>query len=213
MPPSSVTPTGRTRCCLACPGGENVTPKSAVSQPSPSYGSMSRTLGHRSLDAVRSVRGSLKGRPALNTATNAIPATASSSCSPSPAGSATKQRWYDSIRSRTSQIPMPRSPASSSPTLKRRLFKAVADGTAEKLSPAPTCEGDASPTAFASFQRNAQAPTLWNPPPKLDLPGLDPGLRRTTTFRACSEKVIQGQPALRPPYLAYVSLSMTPRPR
>lgn len=161
MPPSPVTPTGRTRCCLACPGGENVTPKSTVSRNSPSYGSMGRTLGYRSLDAVRSVRGSLKGRRALNPATNAIPATSSSSCSSSPVGSASKQRWFDSMRSRrTSQIPMP-SPASSSPTLKRRLFKTVADESDEKLRT-----------------------TL----PKLDLPGLGP-----PTFRACSEKVIQGQ--------------------
>lgn len=193
MPPTPVTPTGRTRCCLACPGGENVTPKSAGSQLSPSYGSMSRTLGHRSLDAVRSVRGSIKGRRALNMATNAIPATSSTSCSSSPVGSATKQRWYDSIRSRNSQIPMPSSPSSSSPTLKRRLFKTVTVGTGEKLLTAPAFEGDVSSTALARSQWPSQAQTHRTPLPKLELPGLDPGLRRTTTFRACSEKVIQGQ--------------------
>lgn len=192
MSPTPVTPTGRTRCCLACPGGENVTPKSAVSQPSPSYGSMGRTLGHRSLDAVRSVRGSIKGRRALNTATNGITATSSSSCSSSPVGSATKQRWYDSIRSRSSQIPMPSSPASSSPTLKRRLFKAVTDGNDKKMLDVTACESDISPTILARPQRHAQAQTLRTPLPKLDLPALDPDLRRTTTFRACSEKVIQG---------------------
>lgn len=193
MPSTPVTPTGRTRCCLACPGGENITPKSAVSQPSPSYGSMSRTLGHRSLDAVRSVRGSIKGRRALNMATNTIPATSSTSCSSGPVGSATKQRWYDSIRSRASQIPMPSSPSSSSPTLKRRLFKTATVGTDEKLLAASACEGDVSPTVLARSHRSAQARALRTPLPKLELPGLDPDLRRTTTFRACSEKVIQGQ--------------------
>ncbi|KAG8165965.1 hypothetical protein KVR01_004517 [Diaporthe batatas] len=184
-----VTPTSRTRGCLACPGGENVTPKSAVRQISPVYGSVGRALGHKSLDAVRSVRGSLKGQRALKTATNAIPATSSSSCSSSPAGSATKQRWYDSIRSRTSQIPTPRSPASSSPTLKRRLFKNGADD--EKLLTAPKCALHTSPTPLERSQRHVQAQTLRTPPPKLELPGLDADPRRNTTFRACSEKVIQ----------------------
>lgn len=198
MPPTPVTPTGRTRCCLACPGGENVTPKSAtpkspVSQPSPSHGSMSRTLGHRSLDAVRSVRGSIKGRRTLNNATNTIPATSSSSNSSSPAGSATKQRWYESIRSRNSQIPMPSSPSSSSPTLKRRLFRNATHGSDEKVSAVTTCKGDISPTVQARSRRHGQAQTLRTPLPKLDLPGLGPDLRRTTTFRACSEKVIQGK--------------------
>lgn len=171
-----------------------MTPKSAAGHISPANGSMGRTLGNRSLDAVRSVRGSLKGQRALKTATNVIPATSSSSCSSSPVGSATKQRWYDSIRSRTSQIPTPRSPASSSPTLKRRLFK---NGTEdEKLLAAPKCEGHTSPTPLARSQRHVQAQTLRTPPPKLELPGLDADLRRNTTFRACSEKVIQGQLAL-----------------
>lgn len=193
MPHSPVTPTGRTRCCLACPGGENMTPKSAVSQPSPSYGSVGRTLGLRSLDAVRSVRGSIRGRRALNTATNTVPATSSSSCSSSPVGSATKQRWYDSFRSRTSQIPMPSSPSPSSPNLKRRLFKTVTNGADEEMLAVTTREGDVSPTVLARSQRHGQAQTPRTPLPKLELPGLSPDLRRTTTFRACSEKVIQGQ--------------------
>lgn len=168
-----------------------MTPKSAAGQVSTDHGSMGRTLGHISLDAVRSVRGSFKGQQPLKTATNAIPATSSSSCSSSPVGSTTKQRWYDSIRSRSSQIPTPRSPASSSPTLKRRFFKNSTGETEDKLLAATKFEPDVSPTAFSRPQRHFQAQTLRTPPPKLELPGLGTDLRRNTTFRACSEKVIQ----------------------
>lgn len=193
MSSNPVTPTGRTRCCLACPGGENVTPKSTVSQPSSLYGSMGRTLGHRSLEAFRSVKGSIKGRQALNTATNAITAAPSPNCCSSPAGSATKQRWYTSIRSGASQIPMPSSPSSTSPTLKRRLFKTATHGTGQAMRSAPPCEGDVSPTVIARFQKHAQSQAFRAPLPKLELPALDPDLRRSTTFRACSEKAIRGE--------------------
>ncbi|KAJ0118281.1 hypothetical protein J7T55_009064 [Diaporthe amygdali] len=56
---------------------------------------------------------------------------------------------------------------------------------------APACEGDISPTVLARFQKHAQTQAFRAPLPKLDLPALDPDLRRGTTFRACSEKAIQ----------------------
>lgn len=65
---------------------------------------------------------------------------------------------------------------------------------------APACEGDISPTVLARFQKHAQTQAFRAPLPKLDLPALDPDLRRGTTFRACSEKAIQGE--LRPSRVA-----------
>ncbi|KAL1874305.1 hypothetical protein Daus18300_003669 [Diaporthe australafricana] len=55
---------------------------------------------------------------------------------------------------------------------------------------APPCEGDVSPTVLAKFQKHAQTQAFRAPPPKLELPALDPDLRRSPTFRACSEKAI-----------------------
>lgn len=115
--------------CSACPGSENATPGSHKCQPSYAYASGSasvgRTLGRRSLEAFSSLRGSFKGRRALQTTTNqktAAPATSLSVGYSSPVGPPTKQKWYESLRGKSSHIPTPSSPTSMSSTLKRSRF-------------------------------------------------------------------------------------------
>ncbi|KUI60548.1 hypothetical protein VP1G_07747 [Cytospora mali] len=162
--------------CSACPGGENVSPVSNMSKSS-CPGSMTPSPGGRPVGAVRAIRGTTKGRGDLETTTNSIPTSAASS----PV-SATKQKWFASLRSRASHIPMPTSSMTTTPTRMMhnstvptntisRLFRTPPHG--KKESPVPISKGDVSPTVMARFSSQDQE-ALQAPLPKLVLPSFDP---------------------------------------
>lgn len=127
MSPISLTHQSRTGC-VACPSNENGEPGCTKTTSPTAYGSatVGRRLGRRSLDTFSSIRVSFKGRQALTTTTNAtVPALKCGSAGSSPVGPA-KQKWFDSLRGKSSQIPSqiptPSSPTSMSSTLKRSRF-------------------------------------------------------------------------------------------
>lgn len=167
--------------CRACPGDENASPGHKKSIPLHASGSATvrRSIGRRSLDAFSSIRGSLKGhRRALNTTTNQKPAIAPAAMTCVSAGASpfepAKQKWYDSLRGKSSQIPLPStSPVSMSSTLKRtrpRFFRP---------SPAPLPPPD---LPSHSIQ------TLRAPLPKLELASFQADLRRMSLFGEATEK-------------------------
>ncbi|KAF3769984.1 hypothetical protein M406DRAFT_66438 [Cryphonectria parasitica EP155] len=152
--------------CPSCTGGENETLGS----------SKSRSLGRRSLDAVRSIRTYSKGRRILDATTNQKiePPTTNASAESSPTGHSAKQRWYDSIRGRSSQVPNPSSPESMSSTLKRsRFFKS-----------SPVQPHSHEPSISSALQSQA----FRTPLPKLDLPSFQAELQRSSVFGAVYDK-------------------------
>lgn len=167
--------------CRACPGDENASPghKKSISQLHASGSiTVGRSIGRRSLDAFSSIRGSLKGhRQALNTTTNQKPgvslAMTCMSAGASPFEPA-KPKWYDSLRGKSSQIPLPStSPVSMSSTLKRtrtRFFR----------SP----QAQLPPTDLPSHAPQ----TLRAPLPKLELASFQADLRRLSLFGDVAEK-------------------------
>lgn len=184
MPPTPATTPGRVGCS-AC---ENATtPGSDKNMPAYSYGSGSvgRALGLRSLDTFRSVRSrSLRDRSALGTATNqktaevAAPATSVSAGS-SPVSPPAKQRWYDSLRARASQIPTPSSPTSMSSTLKRARFF--------RSSPTQVSSPD-FPFPSEVQNQSSRAP---GPLPRLDISSFQSELQRMPIFGKASENPTQ----------------------
>lgn len=184
MPSNTTTPPGRVGCS-AC---ENATPGSDKKKPTTySYGSGSvgRALGRRSLDTFLSVRGSLGGRSALGTTTNQKPAEPAASATSVSAGSSpvdppAKQRWYDSLRSRASQIPMPSSPTSMSSTLKRtRFFRSSPTQVSGHDFPSPT----------EPQNQLSRAPP---PLPRLDVSSFQSELQRMPIFGEVSGNSFQG---------------------
>lgn len=165
MPATPATPPRRVGCS-ACPDGENTAPGSNKSMPNYTHGSVGRTLGRRSLDAVRSVRGSIRGRRVLHATTNHKPASQATSVSAGSSPVAAKQRWYDSLRSRATQIPMPSSPISMSSTLKRSRFF--------RSSPIQPPSPGLSPSS------NHHASRV--PLPRLELPSFESELRQLAIF-------------------------------
>lgn len=180
MSPSAFTPPARVGCS-ACPGSENNTPGSKTSLPIYVHGSASlgRPLGRRSLDAFSSIRGSFRGRRALQPTTNQKPATPtmSTSAGNSPIGPPAKQRWYESLRGRSSQIPTPSSPASMSSTLKRsRFFRSSPTRLA--------LDGPSPPTA----SQTGQTGTIRDPLPKLQIASFQSELQRLSMFGETTER-------------------------
>lgn len=183
MSTDPATPPAGRAGCSACSGGENVTPGLSKSMHHYSNSSWkSRSLGRLSLDAVRSVRGTIKGRLALDTTTNQQPASPDTSVSAgsSPVDPPAKQRWYDSLRSRASQIPTPSSPSSMSSTLKRSRFFWSHDFPQQKGSVVPS--GELQTQAFRT------------PLPKINLPSLQSELQTSAIFKSSysSEKAACG---------------------
>lgn len=143
-----------------------------------------RSLGRRSVEAMRSLRGSIRGRLALEATTNNSQRAASAvglrvpSGPGSPPPPSTKQRWYSSLRSsrRPSQIPTPTSPSSLSLTSRRpRLFRSPESGGGcpPKDLTMPSLDGEEPIQPFksplpkldlASFQSEWQASALFSPP-------------------------------------------------
>lgn len=170
-----VTPPSGRAGCTACPRGENMTPKSTMSMVTSCHASEGhKSLGRRSLDAVRSIRGSIKGRAALEATTNsqrpppALRINANSSAVNSP----TKTRWFDSLRSRASQIPTPTSPASVSSTLRRsRFFRSSVTPPPKDMNSA--C-GESQVQVFKSLL------------PKLELPSFQTELQTNAIFSPLS---------------------------
>lgn len=173
--------------CLACPGGENAPPGSHKSMPNYTHGSAGRALGRRSLDAVRSVRGSLRGRRVLDATTNHKPAPLATSVSAGSSPIAAKQHWYDSLRSRATQIPMPSSPISMTSTLKRSRF----------FRSSPTQAP--SPNLVLSSQHQASRVPL----PKLELSSFESDLQQLAIFGKGGENSSHG---MKPSLLIYRSL-------
>lgn len=172
MLPVSLTLTSTQAGCTACRKGENTTPRSTERMsPACDVSAGHLSLGRRSLEAVKSIRGTIKDRLALETATNSLqPSTAmslivnTSSSSPS-----VKQRWFDSLRSRASKIPTPTSPASMSSTLRRSRFF--------RSSEAPLQED-----TIVSFGKSQSLP-FKSPLPKLELPSFQSELQTSAIFR------------------------------
>lgn len=182
MPSTPLTPAGRAGCsaCPDLPRGENTTPQSIRSVPKYTYGSVGRgrSLGRRSLDAVRSVRGSIRGRRALGTTTNQQPASLSTAVSAgsSPIGPPAKQRWFETLRSRPSQIPSPTSLSSS--VKKRTIFV--------RSSPVQAPAHDSSPSAGQNDQPSRDVL------PTLELSSFQSELQRLSIFGQASEKAVRG---------------------
>lgn len=132
-----------------------------------SMGSVSRSLGRRSLDAVRSVKDSIQSRQALH-ATRNRRSTAPilhfrTESSPSiPITHSIKQRWHDSFRSRGSR----RSTNSSCSSIESRYYKS---------SPGKS----ASPASLNCQKFHVALP-------QLDLPLLQDELQHTRIYRTFS---------------------------
>lgn len=165
--------------CTACPGNENATlgRNKSITPRTPGSATVGRSVGRRSLDAFSSIRGSLKGpRRALNTTTNQKPAVAPAmtcaSTSASPFEPA-KQKWYDSLRGKSSQIPLPStSPISMSSTLKRRT-RFFRSPPAQPPTPDLSAQATEPPRA---------------PLPKLELASFQADLRRMSLFGEATEQ-------------------------
>lgn len=176
MCPTHTSPMARASCS-ACPRGENVSPGTHTHK-STSHNLISNSPGRRPAGACRSFGDTSKHRHDLGTTTN-IPTVVTSAAS-SP-GSATKQKWFASLRSRASHIPMPTSPStihtsvmssSAMPTSTiSRLFKTPPHGKNE--SPTPDLAGDISPPAVTNLFHPVQG-TSPDPLPRLVLPSFDP---------------------------------------
>lgn len=196
LPNSSTHPPPPRMRCEACPGSENANPGSSNSRSNSncnakpplayktSSASVGRNIGRRSLDAFSSIRRSLSGhRRALNTTTNqaATPtlnlhvALTCASAGVSPIEPA-KQKWYDSLRGKASQIPTPSSPTSMSSTLKRSRFFRSAPA---QPPPAP----DLPPTVLEALRA---------PLPKLELASFQSELQRMSMFGEPDEKSTTG---------------------
>lgn len=170
-----VTPPSSRAGCTACPGCENVTPRSKMSMLTTGHSSSGhRSLGRRSLEAVRSIGGTIKGRMALEATTNnRLPAaTVSMSANFNPISPPTKQRWFGSLRSRVSQIPTPTRPSSMSPTLTRTRFFRSSDTP--------------PPQSTTSSSGGRQTQIFQSPLPKLDLPSFQSDLQASAIFRPLS---------------------------
>lgn len=154
-----------------CPASENAAFVSKQSLARQTYrsGSVGGTLGRRSLDAFTSMRQSFRGRRALHPTTNQKLAISTSSASVGNGSREppTKQRWYDSLRGKSSQIPTPSRPAPMSFTLKRSRF----------FGSSP----DQSPIDGPSLSLALQTQTR-NPLPKLQIASSQFGLKHPSIF-------------------------------
>lgn len=176
MSPTPLTPPAQGGYS-ACLGSEDATPRSKKSLPSHAYhcGSVDRTLGRRSLDAFNSLRGSFQGRRALQSTTNQKPVAPamSASAGSNPVGPPAKQRWYESLRDKSSQIPTPSSPTSMSSTLKRSRF----------FRSSPTqLPIDSSPSVALQTQ------AIGDPHPKLEVASFRSELQRMSIFGEHTER-------------------------